>query len=220
MTDLDEADLHIAQLRADLSCTPIVGVDVEYHGNVICLIQLSSNQRTIVLDAITLHNWMQQLLQPLLHDDKVVKVFHGDIKHTSSLNLVYDIMVNKPIFCVAEEALKLDQESEDGVFAPSARLPSTTWATISPKYTTWGVGSRRAVCGGRRARARREDPAPHGGAGPRPERLHERDAVDDPAQRGAGEGSAALGLDGAVDRHNYFVQLCVQRSGRIVRTAF
>ena len=142
VTDLDEADLHIAQLRADLSCTPIVGVDVEYHGNVICLIQLSSNQRTIVLDAITLHTWMHQLLQPLLHDDKVVKVFHGDIKHTSSHNLVYDIMVHRPIFCVAEEALKLDQECEDGVFAPSARLPSTTWATISPRYTAWGGGSR------------------------------------------------------------------------------
>ena len=145
VTDLDEADLHIAQLRADLSCTPIVGVDVEYHGNVICLIQLSSNQRTIVLDAITLHTWMHQLLQPLLHDDKVVKVFHGDIKHTSSLNLVYDIMVNRPIFCVAEEALKLDKECEYGGFRPLRTLTQHYLGYDLPEVHSMGGWQQRPL---------------------------------------------------------------------------
>ena len=47
---------------------------------------------------------------------QVVKVFHGDIRHCSSLDFSYGIMVGGPIFDVAEKALWLDGVCEDGGF--------------------------------------------------------------------------------------------------------
>ena len=80
------------------------------------MVQLATRQRTIVLDGLALDHSMQELLQPLLGDAQVYNVFHGDIKHMSSLDASHGIMVDGPIIDLAEKALWLDGVREDGGF--------------------------------------------------------------------------------------------------------
>ena len=78
-----------------------MAVDVGYHLGMVCHVQLATQERTIVLNAWALSDLMHELLQPLLEDPCVSKVFHGASKHIFSLNFSYDIMVKGPIFDLA-----------------------------------------------------------------------------------------------------------------------
>ena len=102
--DPEEAYKHINLVWDDLCSTwetSIMAVDVGYHLGMVCHVQLATQERTIVLNAWALNDLMHELLQPLLEDPCVSKVFHGASNHISSLNTSYDIMVKGPIFDLA-----------------------------------------------------------------------------------------------------------------------
>ena len=63
----------------------IVGMDVGCHYDEVCVVQLASGRRGLVLDALALQDMMWDLLQPLLSDDRVCKIFRG---HCSDLHLL------------------------------------------------------------------------------------------------------------------------------------
>ena len=115
VTDLQEADYHMKQLWFDLSDRPIVGVDVECHYDQVCVVQLASWRRGLVLDALALQaHAMGKLLQPLLGDERACKVFHGHFNDLSWLQSNFDVVVNPPIFDTAANAQELDGMWEDG----------------------------------------------------------------------------------------------------------
>ena len=82
MADYSEASRHVAALAADLldqvCCErPYVGVDVKYHLDEVCVVQLASARHCVLLDAIALRGNMRDLLQPLMMDPEVWKVLTG-----------------------------------------------------------------------------------------------------------------------------------------------
>ena len=101
-------------LWTDVRETPIVGVDVECHDDKVCVVQLASWRRGLVLDAVALEGMLQDLLQPLLGDERVCKVFHGHFNDLAWLRSNFSIVVNPPIFDTAASAQELDGMWEDG----------------------------------------------------------------------------------------------------------
>ena len=93
-------------------------VDVECHYDRECVVQLASCRRGLVFDALALQGHaMGELLQPLLSDERVCKVFHGhfnDFNDFSWLNSHFGFVVNPPIFFTAANAQELDGMWEDG----------------------------------------------------------------------------------------------------------
>ncbi len=86
VTDLEEARHYIEQLWVDLMARPVLGVDVECHYDDVCVVQLASSRRGLVLDALALQaHAMGELLQPLLGDERVCKLFHGRFNKHSLL---------------------------------------------------------------------------------------------------------------------------------------
>ena len=85
VTDLDDADYHMKALWMDLLESPIVGIEVKCHQDQVCVVQLASGRRGLVLDALALKDMMRGLLQPLLREDRVYKIFHG---HCSDLQWI------------------------------------------------------------------------------------------------------------------------------------
>ena len=81
-----------------LSYKPVVGIDVKYHDGRVSVVSLASMHCTLILDALALKDAMHQLLQPLFAHVGVVKVFHGDVDHASSLVASYDIEAKNFIF--------------------------------------------------------------------------------------------------------------------------
>ena len=101
-------------LWTDVRETPIVGVDVECHDDKVCVVQLASWRRGLVLDALALQGMMRDLLQPLLWDDRVYKVFHGHFSDLHWLQSKFSIVVNPPTIDTAVIAQELDNMWEDG----------------------------------------------------------------------------------------------------------
>ena len=116
VTDLEEARHYMEQLRVDLRARPILGVDVECHYRVVCVVQLASWRRGLVLDALALEaHAMGELLQPLLGDEWVSKLFHGCFNKISCLKAAFRVVVNPPIFDTAATACEdLDGMRKDG----------------------------------------------------------------------------------------------------------
>ena len=80
-------------------------VDVECHYDRECVVQLASCRRGLVFDALALQGHaMGELLQPLLSDERVCKVFHGHFNKLSSLQSNFDVVVNLPISDTAANA--------------------------------------------------------------------------------------------------------------------
>jgi len=75
-----------------------VGIDVKYHDGRVSVVSLASMHCTLILDALVLKDAMRRLLQPLLAHEGVVKVFHGNVDHVSSLVASYDIEATNSIF--------------------------------------------------------------------------------------------------------------------------
>ena len=84
-------------LWTDVRETPIVGVDVECHDDEVCVVQLASWRRGLVLDALALEGMLRDLLQPLLGDERVCKVFHSHFNDLAWLRSNFSIVVNPPI---------------------------------------------------------------------------------------------------------------------------
>jgi len=120
VTDPSEAGWHMQRLWEDLSQHPsggpMVGIDVECHYDQVCVVQLASWRRGLVLDALALQaHAMGELLRPLLADERVCKVFHGHLNKLSWLESNFDVVVNPPIFDTAANAHEeLDGMWEDG----------------------------------------------------------------------------------------------------------
>ena len=97
-------------------------VDVECHYDRECVVQLASCRLGLVFDALALQGHaMGELLQPLLSDERVCKVFHGhfnDFNDFSWLNSHFGFVVNPPIFFTAANAQELDGMWEDGQPSP------------------------------------------------------------------------------------------------------
>ena len=118
--------------------TPTVGVDVECHDDKVCVVQLASWSRGLVLDALALEGMLQDLLQPLLGDERVCKVFHGHFNGLTWLCSNFSIVVNPPICDTAANGMweggppslqtlcrqylhyELDKTYQDGQLAPEA----------------------------------------------------------------------------------------------------
>ena len=80
VTDLEEACYYMEQLCFDLMGSrdrPILGIDVKCYYGEVCMVQLSSWRRGLLLDALELQHYVGDLLQPLLSDEQICKVFHG-----------------------------------------------------------------------------------------------------------------------------------------------
>ncbi|CAE7709520.1 EXOSC10 [Symbiodinium pilosum] len=75
---LAEAQRELRFLEDDLSGqAAILGVDVECYADVVCTIQLATAKRTIVLDALQLHNHMADLVGQIFSNGSVLKLFHA-----------------------------------------------------------------------------------------------------------------------------------------------
>jgi len=110
VTDLEEAEYHMKKLWFDLSEWPIVGVHVESHDDQVCVVQLASQCRGLVIDALAIQGpAMCRLLQPLLAADRVCKVLHC---HRSDLSwrlyTNFAVEVTPPIFDTSANATEFD----------------------------------------------------------------------------------------------------------------
>ena len=115
VTDLEEARYYMEQLWVDLMARPVLGVDVECHYHDVCVVQLASWRRGLVLDALALQAAMGELLQPLLGDERVYKLFHGRFNKLAWLESNFAVVVSLPISDTAATACEdLDGMWEDG----------------------------------------------------------------------------------------------------------
>ncbi|MDA8582822.1 hypothetical protein N9L68_01290 [bacterium] len=64
VTDPDEAEYHMKTLWMELHERQTLGVDVECHYDQVCVVQLASGRRGLVLDALPLQGMMRDLLHP------------------------------------------------------------------------------------------------------------------------------------------------------------
>ena len=85
-----------------------LGIVVECYRDQVCLVRLASEARGVVLDALALRLFMKELLQPLLADRQVHKVFCGHVNNMAWLSSNDGIIVNKPIFDTATVAQAID----------------------------------------------------------------------------------------------------------------
>ena len=123
VTDLEEACYYMEQLWFDLMGSrdrPILGVDVECHYDEVCVVQLASWRRGLVLDALALQHYVGELLQPLLSDEQICKVFHGHF-NVSWLHSNFNVEVSPPIFDTSANAQELDIMWEDS-WQPSLQM--------------------------------------------------------------------------------------------------
>ena len=121
ITEPAQADFYMKMLWADVSDRPMVGVDVEYHFDQVCVVQLATDRLGLVLDALALQaDVMRAILQPLLGDERVCKVFHGHCNDLCWLASNFDIVVSEPIFDTAVNAQQLCGTWEE-------RPPSLQW---------------------------------------------------------------------------------------------
>ena len=91
-TDFDDADYHMKAMWMDLHESPIVGIEVGCHYGQVCVVQLASGRRRLVLDALALQHMMRDLLQPLLWGNRVCKVTHG---HFSNLHWLQSLFFHR-----------------------------------------------------------------------------------------------------------------------------
>ena len=123
VTDLEEAYYYMKELWFDVmgSCDkPILGVDVECHYDEVCMVQLASWRRALLLDALELQHYVGELLQPLLSDEQICKVFHGHF-NVSWLHSNFNVGVSPPIFDTYANAQELDIMWEDS-WQPSLQM--------------------------------------------------------------------------------------------------
>eukprot|EP00928_Gymnodinium_smaydae_P056488 TRINITY_DN39861_c0_g1_i1.p1 TRINITY_DN39861_c0_g1~~TRINITY_DN39861_c0_g1_i1.p1 ORF type:complete len:1241 (-),score=115.08 TRINITY_DN39861_c0_g1_i1:536-4258(-) len=76
---LSEASKAVERLRDDMTKTsmPVIGVDVECFEDVICTVQISSMYQDVIFDGLRLHSDLEHVLQELLLDATVIKIFHA-----------------------------------------------------------------------------------------------------------------------------------------------
>ena len=124
VADYAKADDLMAKLRGDMyeSNERIIAVDVEYRIDSVCVVQLATRQRTLVLDARKIFDDMRMLLNPILEHADICKVFHGDNRHISALKTNFDVVVQGPVFDTAKRAYFCDGEHEDGQLRSLRRL--------------------------------------------------------------------------------------------------
>ena len=106
VTDLGEACYYTEQLWFDLMGSrdrPILGIDVKCYYGEVCMVQLSSWRRGLLLDALELQHYVGELLQPLLSDEQICKVFHGHF-NVSWLYSSFNVEVSPPIFDTSANA--------------------------------------------------------------------------------------------------------------------
>ena len=108
--DLEEAEYHMKKLWFDLSEWPVVGLHVESHDDQVCVVQLASQCRGLVIDALALQGpAMCRLLQPLLAADRVCKVLHCHRSDLSwQLYTNFAVEVTPPIFDTSANATEFD----------------------------------------------------------------------------------------------------------------
>ena len=123
VTDLVEACWYMEQLWFDLMGSrdrPILGIDVKCYYGEVCMVQLSSWRRGLLLDALELQHYMGDLLQPLLSDKQICKVFHGHF-NVSWLYSSFNVEVSPPLFDTSANAQELDSMWEDD-WQPSLQM--------------------------------------------------------------------------------------------------
>ena len=123
VTDLVEACWYMEQLWFDLMGSrdrPILGIDVKCYYGEICMVQLSSWRRGLLLDALELQHYLGDLLQPLLSDKQIWKVFHGHF-NLSCLYSSFNVEVSPPLFDTSANAQELDSIWGHG-WQPSLRM--------------------------------------------------------------------------------------------------
>ena len=115
VTDPEEACYYMKELWFDLMGSrdkPILGIDVKCYYGEVCMVQLASWRRALVLDALELQHYVGGLLQPLLTNQQICKVFHGDF-NVSWLHSTFNVGVSPPIFDTYANAQQLDIMWED-----------------------------------------------------------------------------------------------------------
>jgi len=126
VADCSEASRHVAALAADLRERPYVGVDVECHFDKVCVVQLASARHCVLLDAIALRDYMHELLQPLMMDPDVWKVFHGHVNDVAWLHQNFGVVVTPDQVCdTATYAEALDGAWDGG--QPSLQTTCMTY---------------------------------------------------------------------------------------------
>ena len=115
VTDPEEACYYMKELWFDVMGSrdkPILGIDVKCYYGEVCMVQLASWRRALVLDALELQHYVGGLLQPLLTNQQICKVFHGDF-NVSWLHSTFNVGVSPPIFDTYANAQQLDIMWED-----------------------------------------------------------------------------------------------------------
>ena len=73
----------IIQMRNEIINESVLGVDAEFTGEkcgidgVVCIIQISSNKKTYVVDTLKLHNLIKKYLGDIFENENIIKIFHG-----------------------------------------------------------------------------------------------------------------------------------------------
>ena len=123
VTDLEEAYYYMKELWIDVMGSrdkPILGIDVKCYYDEVCMVQLASWRRALLLDALELQHYVGELLQPLLSDDQICKVLHGHF-NLSWLQSNFNVGVSPPIFDTYANAQELDIMWEDS-WQPSLQM--------------------------------------------------------------------------------------------------
>ena len=126
------------QLWLDITedpCGPAMGVGVEYHEERVCLIQVASSRRCLMLDTLTLQApAVSTILQPILENLKVLKVFHGHGRDLTRLYRAFSIAVSPPVLNVASHAPRTWEETLWEDEQPSLE-------TLCRRYLGYGFGA-------------------------------------------------------------------------------
>ena len=133
VTDLEEAYYYMKELWFDVMGSrdkPILGIDVKCYYDEVCMVQLASWRRALLLDALELQHYVGELLQPLLIDEQICKVFHGHFNVLSGLHSNFAIEVKPPMLDTAANPLEVDGMWADG-------LPSLQ--TLCRQYLTYEI---------------------------------------------------------------------------------
>ena len=138
LRNLSEAKKHMEQLWLDITedpCGPAMGVGVEYHEERVCLIQVASSRRCLMLDTLTLQApAVCTLLQPILENLMVLKVFHGHGRDLTRLYRAFSIAVSPPVLNVASHAPRTWEETLWEDEQPSLE-------TLCRRYLGYGFGA-------------------------------------------------------------------------------
>ena len=102
-----DTEEELAKLSQEISGEKIIGIDAEFDGEkceidgIICTIQISTFEKSYVIDSLKLHNLIKKYLGDIFENENILKIFHGCSNDLSWILSNFEIKTNN-IFDTSE----------------------------------------------------------------------------------------------------------------------